>query len=100
MRFWTPLLFAGIVIACNTSDTGEGESGNSAIGTAGKCSVTNELTGNPMTEAELAQIDDPVAKLILTTEGCPTTVSELTAKLRAADTNGCPDAGSGKVANG
>lgn len=100
MRFWTPLLFAGIVIACNTADTGEGESGNSAIGTTGKCAVTNEMTGLPMTQDELAKLDDPVAKLILTTEGCPTTVSELTAKLRAADTVGCADAGKGKVANG
>jgi hypothetical protein len=100
MRLWTPLLFAAAVIACSTADTGEGEGQFQAVGTSGKCVVTNELTGAPMTQAELAKIDDPVAKLILTTEGCPTNVSELMEKLRIADTVGCPDPGKGKAPPG
>ena len=100
MRSWPSLLLAALVIACQTSDSGDGEAQGSAIGTPGKCQVTNQLTGQRMDAAELAKIDDPIAKLVLTTEGCPATVSQLAEKLRVADTVGCPDAGKGKVAKG
>ena len=67
---------------------------------SGTCAVTNKLTGAVLTAQELAAIDDPIAKLVLTTEGCPLTVGELAAKLRAADTAGCPDKGAGQLASG
>lgn len=100
MRFFTPLLFAAVIVACKASDSGNAEGQGSAVGAAGKCQVTNQLTGQAMSADDLAKLDDPMAKLILTTEGCPLTVSQLAEKLRGADTNNCADQGAGKPATG
>jgi hypothetical protein len=99
MRFWTPLLLATIIIACKASDTGDGE-GQGSAAAGGRCVVNNQITGSPLTQEELSKIDDPIAQLILSTDGCPLTVSQLTAKLRAAHTVNCADQGAGKPATG
>jgi hypothetical protein len=99
MRFWTPLLLATIVIACKASDTGDTE-GQGAAASGGRCVVMNQITGSPLTQDELAKIDDPIARLILSTDGCPQTVSQLAEKLRTTDTKSCADQGKDKAASG
>lgn len=85
---------------CGSSDDGGTTGGDQNVTSGANCVVTNQLTGQKMTAEDLAKLDDPVAKFLLTTAGCPQKFSEITAKFRKLDTDGCPDLGTGKVASG
>ena len=59
---------------------------------AGTCKVTNELTKKAMTATQIKALKDPVGQLVIQgTGGCPTTLDEITAKLRKTDAVNCKD---------
>lgn len=86
---------------CAPSEDAAGGS-DQALSSGDRCVVQNRLTGQSMSDADLAKNDDPVAKILLTTPNCPTSFTEITRKLRKLDGDAakCIDAGDGKVAAG
>jgi hypothetical protein len=85
-----PLLFAilvAAVAACSSasSDPSTGDDQNATEG----CAVFSEREGRNLTAAELAALNDPVAKLVLSGAGCPGDLVAIQQKLRQTDATGC-----------
>jgi hypothetical protein len=88
------VLIAGFIplgaaaVGCAGSDDG-GSTGDDANVTAGTCDVFSAHDNRKLTKDELAKLKDPVAQKLLTGEGCPSNLDEITAKLAKTDSKGC-----------
>ena len=64
---------------------------NSADITSSQCQILDVKTGRSMTQADLAKLNDPIAKFVLAGEGCPSDFQAISAKLRKTDVESCAD---------
>jgi len=74
--------------ACSSVGEDAIDDGASGIATAA-CAIKNAKTGQPMTPAELAKLEDPVAQKLLEGGACATTFRAAMTKLQATDTTNC-----------
>ncbi len=96
-----PTFVLVITAAVGCSSDGGATTGNDSNVTSGApCVVKNEITGKDMTQEELKKLDDPVSRFLLTSSGCPDTVTEIMAKFVKEDTANCAPAAAGKPATG
>jgi len=93
-------LLCGALFACGSSTTDDTDQSLADLTNRSRCVVKDKGTGKSLSVAELTSHNDPIATILLTTAGCPQTVSEITTKLRKNDTQGCADKGPGKAAEG
>jgi hypothetical protein len=77
-------LVALAVSACSDAST-DAESAAGEINQAAPCTVFHVQKGKVMSAADLADLDDPVAKLIIQGQACPTSLSDIQAKLVKTD---------------
>lgn len=74
----------------------EEEGAGAAITT--KCQINNIKAGRAMNADDLKKLNDPIAKLVLAGEDCPTTYDAMTAKLKKTDNKDCSGGGDGDTA--
>ncbi len=82
-----------MALSCQSSSSANGAAeSNATEALPSQCTVVSTKLGRNMTADELAQLDDPIAKLVLRAPGvCPTSFEEIQNTLRKTDAIGCPD---------
>jgi hypothetical protein len=73
------------VVACGERGGGGGDSTDQDLSQTGACTVVSVKDGHTLTADELAKLNDPIASFILKGVGCPSTFSEIQAKLAQTD---------------
>jgi hypothetical protein len=86
-----PLLPLALAVWAGCSSGGDATNGDDENATGAGCQVFSERDQRALTKDELAKLNDPVATLLLKTGTCPTSFTEIQAKLRKTDTGGCAD---------
>src|SRR5262245_51004171 len=79
---------ASVWFGCSSSQDA-GEADDAAI-TGTSCDIFDNQTGGPISNEQLAKLNDPIAKKLLGSEGgCPTTYTAALAKLKTTDNKDC-----------
>ena len=94
MRFFSASLLivgcASVFAGCAQSPAAETGDDQNLI--AGACKVSGEKLKRDLTAKEILALKDPVGALVIQSAGgCPTTLDEITTKLRSTDTVNCKD---------